>query len=180
MAVGRVQNPIICMTGGWRGPGGSMFDATERGTTRVYVGVTAADHQEDPMSEPLDARSQELLEATNFAHVATIRRDGSPHVTPVWVDLREGMVWLNSAEGRAWPTNLKRDPRVTLNVQNLENTQEFVEIRGLVSQITRDGADEHIDFLAKKYLGEDSYPYRQPGENRVIIKILPEWARRQG
>jgi PPOX class probable F420-dependent enzyme len=132
------------------------------------------------LSEPIDARSQELLEAANYAQVATIRRDGSPHVTPVWVDMRDGMVWLNSAEGRAWPANLKRDPRVALNVQNLENPQEFVEIRGLVSQITRDGADEHIDSLAKKYLGEDTYPYRQPGEQRVIIKILPEWARHQG
>lgn len=132
------------------------------------------------MTEPLDARSQELLEAPNYAQVATIRRDGSPHVTPVWVDLRDGMVWLNSAEGRAWPANLKRDPRVAMNVQNLENPQEFVEIRGLVSTITRDGADEHIDFLAKKYLGEDSYPYRQPDERRVIIKVLPEWARHQG
>jgi PPOX class probable F420-dependent enzyme len=132
------------------------------------------------VTEPLDARSQELLEAPNYAQVATIRRDGSPHVTPVWVDLRDGMVWLNSAEGRAWPANLKRDPRVAMNVQNLENPQEFVEIRGLVSTITRDGADEHIDFLAKKYLGEDSYPYRQPDERRVIIKVLPEWARHQG
>ena len=132
------------------------------------------------MTGPLDARSQELLEAPNYAQVATIRRDGSPHVTPVWVDLRDGMVWLNSAEGRAWPANLKRDPRVAMNVQNLENPQEFVEIRGLVSTITRDGADEHIDFLAKKYLGEDSYPYRQPDERRVIIKVLPEWARHQG
>jgi PPOX class probable F420-dependent enzyme len=132
------------------------------------------------VSVPLDARSQELLQATNFAQVATLRRDGSPHVTPVWVDVRDGMVWVNSAEGRAWPANLRRDPRVALNVQNLENPQENVEIRGAVSEITPDGADEHIDFLAKKYLGEDSYPYRQPGEQRLIIKITPEWVRHQG
>ena len=97
------------------------------------------------MPVPLDARSQELLEATNFAQVATIRRDGSPHVTPVWVDVRDGLVWLNSAQGRAWPANLRRDPRVALNVQNLENPQENLEIRGEASEITPDGADEHID-----------------------------------
>jgi PPOX class probable F420-dependent enzyme len=127
----------------------------------------------------LDASDQELLEATNFAQVATLRRDGSPHVTPVWVDVRDGTVWLNSAEGRAWPSNLRRDPRVAINVQNLENPQENLEIRGEASEITPEGADEHIDFLAKKYLGEDSYPYRQPGEQRLIIKITPEWVRHQ-
>jgi PPOX class probable F420-dependent enzyme len=132
------------------------------------------------MPVPLDARSQELLEATNFAQVATIRRDGSPHVTPVWVDVRDGLVWLNSAQGRAWPANLRRDPRVALNVQNLENPQENLEIRGEASEITPDGADEHIDYLAKKYLGLDSYPYRQPGEQRLIIRITPEWVRHQG
>jgi PPOX class probable F420-dependent enzyme len=132
------------------------------------------------VSVPLDDRAQELLGATNFAQVATLRRDGSPHVTPVWVDVRDGMVWLNSAAGRAWPANLRRDPRVALNVQNLENHQENLEIRGEASEITPDGADEHIDFLAKKYLGEDSYPYRQPGEQRLIIKIAPEWVRHQG
>jgi PPOX class probable F420-dependent enzyme len=132
------------------------------------------------VSVPLDERSQELLQATNFAQVATIRRDGSPHVTPVWVDVRDGIVWLNSAQGRAWPANLRRDPRVALNVQNLEKTQENLEIRGEATEITPEGADEHIDFLAHKYLGADSYPYRQPGEQRLIIKIAPEWVRHQG
>ncbi len=131
------------------------------------------------MPASLDDRSQELLQATNFAQVATLRRDGSPHVTPVWVDVRDGMVWLNSAEGRAWPANLRRDARVALNVQNLENPQENLEIRGEASEITREGADEHIDFLAQKYLGEDSYPYRQPGEQRLLIKVTPEWVRHQ-
>jgi PPOX class probable F420-dependent enzyme len=129
---------------------------------------------------PLDTRSEELLEAKNFAQVGTIRADGSPHVTPVWVDLKDGLVWLNSAEGRAWPANLRRDQRVSLNVQNLENPYEYVEIRGRVAEFTGEGADEHIDSLAKKYLGEDTYPLRKPGEQRVIIKISPEWYHRQG
>ena len=128
----------------------------------------------------LDARSQEILLAANFAQVASLRRDGSPHVTPVWVDYRDGLVWLNSTGGRDWPRNLQRDPRAALNVQNLENPYEYLELRGRAIEFTRDGAEEHIDFLAKKYLGEDIYPYRQPGEERVIIKIAPDWARRQG
>jgi PPOX class probable F420-dependent enzyme len=128
----------------------------------------------------LDPSSQVLLEAKNFAQVATIRKDGSPRVTPVWVDFRDGLVWLNSAEGRAWPSTLRRDPRVTLNVQNLENPYEYVEIRGRVAEETNEGADEHIDSLAKKYLGQDTYPYRQPGEQRVIFTIAPEWVHHQG
>ena len=81
---------------------------------------------------------------------------------------------LNTAEGRAWPRNLERDPHVTLTVPNMENPYEYVEIRGTVAERTHDGADEHIDALAKKYLGQDSYPYRQPGEQRVIIRVAPE------
>ena len=81
---------------------------------------------------------------------------------------------LNTAEGRAWPRNLERDPRVTLTVQNMENPYEYVEVRGRVAERTHDGADEHIDALAKKYLDQDSYPYRQPGEQRVIIRVEPD------
>ena len=132
------------------------------------------------MTASLDPRSQELLEAKNFAQVGTLRKDGSPSVTPAWVDVKDGLVWLNSAEGRAWPTNLRRDPRVALNVQNLENTQEYVAIRGRVAEMTHDGADEHIDSLAKKYLGLDAYPFRQPGEQRVIIKVAPESVTHRG
>ena len=81
---------------------------------------------------------------------------------------------LNSVEGRAWARNLERDPRITLTVQNMENPYEYVEVRGKVAERTHDGADEHIDALAKKYLGVDSYPYRQAGEQRVIIRVEPE------
>jgi PPOX class probable F420-dependent enzyme len=92
----------------------------------------------------------------------------------VWVDVQGGLPVLNTAEGRAWPRNLERDPRVTLTVQNLENPQEYVEIRGHVAERTHEGADEHIDALAKKYLGVDEYPARQPGEQRVIIRVKPD------
>ena len=126
------------------------------------------------MSATIDSRTEGLLKGKNFANVATLRRDGSVQVAPVWVDVDGGRAVVNSAQGRAWPTNLERDPRVTLSVQNMENPYEYVEIRGHVVEQTTDGADEHIDSLAKKYLGQDEYPYRQPGEQRVIIRIEPD------
>lgn len=126
------------------------------------------------MGASIEGRARELLEAPNFCHVATIREDGLPHVVPVWVDVDGGQALLNSAEGRAWPTNAERDPRVTLTVQNLENPYEYVTIRGHVAEHTTDGADEHIDRMAKKYLDKDEYPFRQPGEVRVLFRIEPE------
>jgi PPOX class probable F420-dependent enzyme len=126
------------------------------------------------MSATIDGGAEALLKGKNFANVATLRADGSVQVAPVWVDVQDGKPVLNSAEGRAWPRNLERDPRVTLTVQNLENPYEYVEVRGRVAERTHDGADEHIDLLAKKYMGVDSYPLRQPGEQRVILRIEPE------
>ena len=93
---------------------------------------------------------------------------------PVWVDVQDGRPTLNTAEGRAWPRNLEHDPRLTLTVQNMEDPYEYVEIRGRVAERTHEGADEHIDALAKKYLGSDEYPFRQSGEQRLIIRVEPE------
>ena len=132
------------------------------------------------MSERIEGRAEELLQAKNFANVSTLRKDGAVQTAPVWVDVQDGKAVLNSAEGRAWPRNLERDPRITLTVQNMENPYEYVEIRGRVAERTHDGADEHIDFLAKKYLGADSYPYRQPGEQRLIIRVAPEEVKLHG
>ena len=128
----------------------------------------------------IEGRAEELLRAKNFAHVATLRADGSMQVAPTWVDVQDGRPALNTAEGRAWPRNLERDPRITLEVQNMENPYEYVEIRGRVVERTHEGADEHIDQLAKKYLGVDQYPMRQPGEQRVIIRVEPEHVRVMG
>ncbi len=108
-------------------------------------------------------RRRRLLKGKNFAHVATLRADGSVQTAPVWVDVQDGRPVVNSAEGRAWPRNLERDPRVTLTVQNMENPYEYVEVRGHVAERTHDGADEHIDALAKKYLDKDSYPLAPAG-----------------
>ncbi len=126
------------------------------------------------MSATIEGRGAELLQAKNFCNVGTLNPDGSILAAPVWVDLQDGRAVLNTAEGRAWPRNLQRDPRVTLTVQNMENPYEYVSIRGRAVEQTRSGADEHIDSLAKKYLSQDSYPYRQPGEQRVIIRVEPE------
>jgi PPOX class probable F420-dependent enzyme len=129
------------------------------------------------MSERIEGRAEELLKAKNFCNVSTLRKDGSVHCAPVWVDVQDGLAVLNTAEGRVWPRNLERDPRATLTVQNMENPYEYVEIRGQVTERTHDGADAHIDALAKKYMGADEYPLRQPGEQRVIIKIAADRAR---
>jgi PPOX class probable F420-dependent enzyme len=132
------------------------------------------------MSEKIDSRAEALLQAKNFANVSTLNPDGTIHSAPVWVDVQDGKVVVNSAEGRVWPRNLERDPRVTVTVQNMENPYEYLEVKGQVAERTHEGADEHIDSLAKKYLGLDDYPYRQPGEQRVIIRIEPERAKVNG
>jgi PPOX class probable F420-dependent enzyme len=122
----------------------------------------------------IEGRVAELLEDKNFAQVATTRKDGSPHVTPVWVDHDGDTVLLNTAEGRAWPANARRTGKVALNVLNQENPYEYVYIQGSVDEATSEGADEHIDKMAKKYMGVDEYPFRQEGETRLLVKIKPE------
>ena len=126
------------------------------------------------MASPLPDDVRELLEAPNFAHLATLMPDGSPQVSPVWVDLDGDRVLVNSAEGRAKPRNIRRDPRVALAVYSEQNPYAHATVRGRVVEITHEGADAHIDKMAKKYLGQDKYPYRQPGEERVIFVIEPE------
>jgi PPOX class probable F420-dependent enzyme len=132
------------------------------------------------MSATIGGRAEELLTAKNFGNVATLRRDGSVLAVPVWVDVQDGRPALNTAEGRTWPSNLERDPRLTLTVQDAENPYEYVSIIGRVAERTREGADDHIDALAKKYLGADTYPARRPGEQRLIIRIEPERVRMRG
>jgi PPOX class probable F420-dependent enzyme len=132
------------------------------------------------MSATLDGRARELLEEPNFGSISTLRADGTPHVTIAWVDVDGNDIVVNSARGRGWPSNLERDPRVALAVPNRENPYEYVEIRGHLKHETPEGADEHIDKLAKKYLGVDTYPLRQEGEVRVKLTIEPDSIRVQG
>ena len=119
-------------------------------------------------------RARVILDKKALAHVATLNEDGSPQVTPVWISTENGDVAINSAEGRLKPENLRRDGRVAISVTDPDNDYQPVLIRGRAKEITQEGADEHIDELAKKYLGEDEYPFRKPGEQRVKIVIEPE------
>jgi PPOX class probable F420-dependent enzyme len=122
----------------------------------------------------IPAEARHLLGGKNFAHVATVMEDGSPQVSPVWVDSEDGLVVFNTAEGRLKPKNLRRDPRVAISITNPENPYESLLIRGRAVELTHEGADEHIDALAKRYMGVEEYPLRQPGEVRVIVKVEPE------
>jgi len=117
---------------------------------------------------------RKLFEEANFAHLATLMPDGSPQVTAVWVDFDGRHVLVNTAEGRQKPRNIRRDPRVAIDVIRQGSEYAFAQVRGRVVEITSEGAEEHIDRLAKKYLGQDRYPFRQAGEERIILKIAPE------
>jgi PPOX class probable F420-dependent enzyme len=117
---------------------------------------------------------REILEKVAFAHLATLMPDGSPQVNPVWFEFDGRVVRVNSARGRQKDRNMRRDPRIALSVQDPGNPYHFVQIRGRVTHIEEAGADEHIDRLAKRYLGVDGYPHRQPGEVRVIYTVEPE------
>ncbi|HSC28613.1 MAG TPA: PPOX class F420-dependent oxidoreductase [Vicinamibacterales bacterium] len=116
----------------------------------------------------------DLFTKQTFASLATLMPDGSPQVTPVWVDLQDGRVVVNTARGRLKDRNMSRDPRVALAISDPANPYRYLQLRGRVTEITEEGADAHIDRMARKYLGVDSYPYRQPSEVRVIYRITPE------
>jgi PPOX class probable F420-dependent enzyme len=131
-------------------------------------------HLEAKMAEKLPDKYADLLGSKKaFANLGTLNSDGSPQVTPVWVDYDGKHVRINSARGRQKDKNIARDPRVSLSIQDPENPYRYLEIRGKVVEATEKGADDHINSLAKKYLGKDVYPFRQPGEKRVIYKIEP-------
>ena len=116
----------------------------------------------------------DLLTKRSFAHLATLNPDGSPQVTPVWVDFDGTNVVINTARGRVKANNLAREPRVALSIADPDNPYRYLGIQGRVVEMTETGSDAHIDKMAKKYLGKDTYPFRTPGEKRVIVKIAPE------
>ena len=123
------------------------------------------------MSVQLSEAQKAIIDGKNFAHVATRFPSGAIQVNPVWIDRDGDRVQINSAEGRAKVDNLRADPAITLEVNDHENPYMYVELRGRVIEMTHDGADAHIDALAKKYLDADSYPFRAEGEVRVKIVI---------
>ena len=118
--------------------------------------------------------AKHLFENKDFAHVATINSDGSPQVSAVWIGIDGDQVTFNTAEGRLKTKNVARDGRVAISIVNQENPYENLIIQGKVVEMTHDGADDDIDALAKRYLDADSYPFRQDGEVRTIVKIEPE------
>jgi PPOX class probable F420-dependent enzyme len=118
----------------------------------------------------------DLTKKKAFAQLATLMPDGSPHVSPVWFEYDGKNIVINSAKGRVKDKNMRRDPRVGLDIVDPENPYRHLSIRGRVVEITENGSDAHIDKLAKNYLGVDSYPNRRAGEVRVIYRIEPERA----
>ena len=113
-----------------------------------------------------------LLSERQLAHVATLEADGSPHVTPVWIDVDGDHILFNTAKGRVKHRNLLRDPRVAVSVVDKADDYRTLCIKG-TAELIDEGADAHIDKLAKKYLDADTYPFRKPGEVRVIVRITP-------
>jgi PPOX class probable F420-dependent enzyme len=105
--------------------------------------------------------------------VTTLRRDGSPHSTVVWIDEVDGEVWFNTAVGRAKERHLRNDPRASVLVMDPSNQYKWVSVSGTTT-FQSEGADEHIDKLAKKYLGQDRYPWHDPNQQRIIVRIRPE------
>ncbi len=123
---------------------------------------------------PIPDSFHDLFQKKAFAQLATLMPDGSPQVSPVWCDFDGRHVIVNSAKGRLKDRNMRRDPRVSLDLMDPQNPYRHLSIRGRVVDITENGADEHIDKMAKKYLGVDRYPGRAPGEVRVLYMIEPQ------
>jgi PPOX class probable F420-dependent enzyme len=125
------------------------------------------------MTELTDKQRRFIAENPFVATATTLRRDGSPHNTIVWIDVEDGIVTFNTAAGRAKERHLRNDPRAAVTVVDPENTYQWVSVSG-PAEMTTEGADEQIDKLAKKYLGQDEYPWRSPDQQRVSVKIHPE------
>jgi PPOX class probable F420-dependent enzyme len=123
------------------------------------------------ITEPL---IKNLFEDKNIAFVATIMKDGSPQITPTWIDIQDNEILINTALGRVKQKNVTRDPRIAVSRVDRNNPFHMVTLRGeVIDQITGELADNHIDKLAKKYLDKEKYPFRAPGEKRVILKVKP-------
>lgn len=126
------------------------------------------------MSATVPETHKDLFQKPAFGSFTTLMPDGSPQTTPVWVDFIDGKIVVNTALGRQKDKNVRRDPRVAVTLIDPENPYRYMEVRGQVDEITTDGAASHIDKMAKKYIGQDKYPWSRPGEERVLLKITPE------
>jgi len=126
------------------------------------------------MADTIPEKFLDLFQKKAFASLATLMPDGRPQVTAVWCDFDGSHVIVNSAKGRRKDLNMRAEPRVSLAIVDPDNPYRYLEVRGRVVGVTETGADAHIDKMAKKYLGAERYPNRQPGEVRVLYKIKPE------
>jgi len=128
-----------------------------------------------PRTDRVSAGGVKLLQEPQLAHFVTLMADGSPQTTPVWVDVESdgSAILINTAEGRVKTKNVDRDNRVAVSVTDSGNAWRYVLVRGTIVERRHEGADAHIDRLAKKYLGKDSYPFRREGEQRVTLVIKP-------
>ena len=120
------------------------------------------------------AKYRDIFDKKTFAYVATVGADGAPQVTPVWCEFDGTHVVFNTARGRVKDKRLGKNPQVAIAVSDPDNPYRYLQVRGRVVEMTETGADAHIDKMAKKYMGKDSYPGRKAGEVRVIVKVLPE------
>jgi len=125
------------------------------------------------MAQIPDAFLDLLQKKKAFASLATLMPDGSPQVTPVWFDYSGGKIRVNTAKGRVKTRNMKEGSPVALAIMDPDNPYRYIQIRGPVTRVSEQDADAHIDALAKKYLGQDKYPYRRPDEVRVMYEIEP-------
>ena len=125
------------------------------------------------MATKLSQQAMKMIEGRNFGHIGTLLPDGSPHVTPVWIDREADLVLLNTAMGRVKQKNTLRDQRVSISILDQDNPYDRIVIQGRVVSQTNEGAEAHIDKLAKKYTGANKYQRSSPAERRVIIKVEP-------
>lgn len=122
-----------------------------------------------------DSATRHLFEDRNIAFVATLMKDGSPQITPVWIDIDGDSILVNTAMGRVKQKNIEKDSRIAISIVDKNNPYHMVSVRGEVTeQITGQVAEDHIDKMAKKYLDKDTYPLRSEGEKRILLKVTPK------
>lgn len=132
------------------------------------------------MAVTVPDKYRDLLETKKaFAHLATVMKEGGPQVTPVWFDFDGRHFRINTARGRVKDRNMRRSPKVALAIMDPDNPYRHLAVQGRVVEVTEQGADAHIDALAKKYLGADEYPFRQPAEQRISYLVEPALVRHQ-
>ncbi|MBI2168544.1 MAG: PPOX class F420-dependent oxidoreductase [Actinobacteria bacterium] len=122
----------------------------------------------------------DLLSVKGFAHAATLGPDGAPQSNPVWYDWDGAHLKFSQTRTRQKLHNLERDPRIALSITDPENPYRYLEIRGRVVAIDDDPDNAFIDSLAQKYIDQEHYPWHQPGDERVVVKVLPEHATTMG